>query len=244
MARPTTTTSRPAARAASATARNRATLEANVVTATLPFDAYTSSAMVFATSPLVGRPAYDRRRIDLPVAGVQHRAGRGVDRQRVRFRYRMRDRNEFDIEGPEVDPPAGRHHRDRNFRRIALGSAFGLEQSGAELGRVDRAFQLRPQVDDGAEMVFMGMGQHETDQILSLFFEEADIGHDEIDAGQMLLVAKRDTQIDRQPGALMAITEAIDRQVHADLADAAERRKSQFVRSRHQAAPAEAAEPK
>jgi hypothetical protein len=42
----------------------------------------------------------------------------------------------------------------------------------------------------------------------------------------------------------MAVAEAIDRQVHADLADAAERRKGQFIRSRHHAAPAEAAEPK
>ena len=43
---------------------------------------------------------------------------------------------------------------------------------------------------------------------------------------------------------LMAVAEAIDRQVHADLADTAERRKGQFIRPRHQAALAEAAEPK
>ena len=93
-------------------------------------------------------------------------------------------------------------------------------------------------------MIFVGMRQHETDQILPLLFEKADVGHDGIDAGQMLLVAKGDAEIDREPGALMAVAEAIDRQVHADLADAAERRKCQFIRSRHQAAPAEAAEPK
>ena len=93
-------------------------------------------------------------------------------------------------------------------------------------------------------MVLMGMGQHEADQVLPLFLQKADVGHDQIDAGQMLLVAKGDAEIDRQPGALMAVAEAIDRQVHADLADAAERRKGQFIRSRHQAAPADAAEPK
>ena len=93
-------------------------------------------------------------------------------------------------------------------------------------------------------MVFVGMGQHEADQVLAFFFEEADVGHDGIDAGQMLLVAKGHAEIDREPGALMAIAEAIDRQVHADLADAAERRKGQFIRSRHQAAPADAAAPK
>src|SRR6185312_3964612 len=119
MARPTTTTSRPAALAASATALRRATLEAKVVTATRPLAALTSLVMVAATSvsegerpsrtalvesptsastpaSFVGRQADDRRRIDLPVAGMQHDAGRGVDRQRMRFRNRMRDRDELD----------------------------------------------------------------------------------------------------------------------------------------------------
>src|ERR1700730_2110516 len=86
------------------------------------------------------------------------------------------------------------------------------------------------------------MRQHEPDEILALFFEEADIGHDEIDAGQMLLIAKGDPEIDRKPGALMAVGQAIDRQVHADLADAPQGSKGQFIRPRHQAAPMEAAE--
>ena len=198
----------------------------------------------FAQPPLVGRHADDRRRIDFPVAGVQHGPDLGLDRQRMGFRNRMRDRNELDIERPELDPAARRHHRNRDFRRIALGGAFGLEQRRAEFGRIDRAFQFRPEVDDGAEMVLMGMGQHQADQIFAFLFQEADIGHDQIDAGQMLLVAKGNAEIDRQPAALMAVAEAVDRQVHADLADAAERRKGQFIRARHQAAPAEAAEPK
>ncbi len=54
MARPTTTTSRPQASAASATARMRETFEAKVVTATLPFAALISSARVFATSVSLG----------------------------------------------------------------------------------------------------------------------------------------------------------------------------------------------
>src|SRR5260370_37509241 len=162
----------------------------------------------------------------------------------MRFRNRMRDRNEFDIERAEVDAAARRHHGDRDPGRIALGGAFGLEQSGAELGRVDLALQLRPEIYNGAEMVFMGVRQHQADQILALFFQEADVGHDQIDARQMLLVAEGDAEIDREPGALMPVAEAIDRQVHADLADAAERRKGQFIRPRHQAAPTEAAEPK
>ena len=156
----------------------------------------------------------------------------------------MRDRNELDIERAKVDASAGANHRDRNFRRIALGSAFGLEQGSAELGGIDRTFQARPEVDDGAEMIFMGVRQHEADEVFALLFQKADVGHDEIDAGQMFLVAKGDAEIDREPGPLMAIAEAVDRQVHADLADAAQRRKAQFIRPRHRVAPAEATEPK
>jgi len=44
----------------------------------------------------------------------------------------MRDRNELDTERPEIDAAAGANHRDRDLRRVALGGAFGREQSGAE----------------------------------------------------------------------------------------------------------------
>ena len=93
-------------------------------------------------------------------------------------------------------------------------------------------------------MIFVGVRQHEADQIVALLLEEANVRHDQVDAGQMLLVAEGDAEVDRQPGTLMPVAEPVDRQVHADLADAAERRKGQFVRPRHHAAPTEAAAPK
>ena len=127
------TTSRSAARAASATARMRATLEAKVVTATRPRRArdqlgrasardiglrrraafahriggiadQREAALVAerAQLGLVGRRADHRRRIDLPVAGVQHVAERRADDQRVRFRDRMRDRDQLDVERPDL----------------------------------------------------------------------------------------------------------------------------------------------
>ena len=229
------------------------------MTATRPLAAFTSSAMVLATSvsdgerpsrtalvesPIrastpaspssrnrrssVGRTDH-RRRIELPVAGMQHGARRGVDRQRMRFRNRVRDRNELDAERPEFDAAARRHDGDRDFRRVALGGAFGLEQRGGEFRRIDRAFQPRPEIDDGAEMVFMGVRQHQPDQVLPLLHQKADVGHDGVDARQMFFVAEGDAEIDREPGALLAVAETIDRQVHADLADAAERRKGEFV---------------
>src|SRR5258708_11292906 len=120
----------------------------------------------------------------------------------------MRDRTELDIERSEIDAAARRDYGDRNFRRIALGSAFGLEQGSAEFGRINRALQPWPEVDDGAEMVFMGVGEDEADQVLALFFEELDVGHDQIDARQMLLIAKGHAETDREPGALLAASRA------------------------------------
>ncbi len=156
----------------------------------------------------------------------------------------MRNRDELDVERPDVDPAAGRNHGDGNPGRVALGLALGFEQGGREFRRIDRAFQLRPEIDDGAEMIFMRVRQHQPDQVLALLLQKSDVGHDQVDTGKMLFVAEGDPEIDREPGALMAIAEAVDRQVHADLADAPQRREGQFVRPRHQLVPIEAAEPK
>ena len=60
----------------------------------------------------------------------------------------------------------------------------------------------------------------------------------------MCLVAKGHAEVDGEPRALMPVAEAIDRQVHADLADAPKGRKGQFILAGHQAAPADAAVPK
>jgi hypothetical protein len=156
----------------------------------------------------------------------------------------VRDRDELDIERAEIDAATRRHHRDRDFRRIALGLQLGLEQRRGKLRGVDRALQFWPEIDDRPEMVFVGVRQHEAHQVLALLLQEGDVGHDQIDARQMFLVAEGDAEIDGEPGSLMPVAEAVDRQVHADLADAAERRKGQLIRPRHQDALTEAAAPK
>src|SRR3954452_22892254 len=45
----------------------------------------------------------------------------------------------------------------------------------------------------------------------------------------MLLRGERHAEVDRQPFALVLRAKAVDRQIHADLADTAERRKHQFL---------------
>jgi len=82
-------------------------------------------------------------------------------------------------------------------------------------------------------MILVRVRQHQPDQVAEFLLEETDVGHYQIDARQMVFVAERHAEIDREQAALMPVAEAIDRQVHADLADAAKWRESQFVRARH-----------
>ena len=157
----------------------------------------------------------------------------------------MRHRNKFDAEGTDARcaPPEGTTVTGISGA-IAFRRAFGLEQCGAEFGGVDRAFQTRPQIDNCAEVILMGVRQHETDEVLPFLFEKPDVRHDEIDTRQMLFVAEGNAKIDRQPASLMAVAKPVDRQVHADLAHASKRGKHQFIGPRHHVAPIDAAAPK
>ncbi len=90
-------------------------------------------------------------------------------------------------------------------------------------------------------MVFMRVRQYDAEQVLAFLLEEGDVGHDQVDARQMIFAAEGDTEIDRHKTALLAVAEPVDRQVHADLADAAERCKGEFVGARHHGRPCESA---
>src|SRR6266851_2592439 len=228
-------------RAASATARSRATLEAKVVTATRPLAAFTSSVMVLATSASDGERPSRTALVESPISASTPASPSSRNRRSSVGTPMIGVGSIFQSPVCSTVPA---EVWIASAWDSGIECAFSLEQRGAEFCRIDRAFQLRPQIHDGAEMVFVGMGQHQADEILALLFEKADIGHDQIDARQMLLVAKRHAEIDREPGALVAVAKTVDRQVHADLANAAERRKGQFIRSRHQAAPTDATEPK
>jgi hypothetical protein len=95
-------------------------------------------------------------------------------------------------------------------------------------------------------MILMRMGQHQREQVLPLLLEKRDVRHDQVDARQMLFVAEGHAEVDRKEAPLVTIAMAVDRQVHADLAHAPERRECQLIGSRHQLSPAgfEAASPK
>ena len=83
-------------------------------------------------------------------------------------------------------------------------------------------------------MVLVGVGEHDAGEVAALLDQIADVRQDQIDARQVLLLRERHADIDDQPGALARVAKPVDRQIHADLADAAERREHELaVRTGH-----------
>ena len=76
-------------------------------------------------------------------------------------------------------------------------------------------------------MVLVGVGKHEPYEVAALFDQEADFRHDEVDAGQVV-AGEGDAEVDGEPFLAALRAGAVERQVHADLADAPERRKDEF----------------
>ena len=78
-------------------------------------------------------------------------------------------------------------------------------------------------------MVLVAMGEHEAQNVFALLDEIADVRHDEIDAGQMLFGGEGHAAIDDEPLPAQAVADPVDREIHPDLADAAERRENEFT---------------
>src|SRR5215475_13846688 len=81
-------------------------------------------------------------------------------------------------------------------------------------------------------MILVRMSQHQAEEIAPFFHEIANVRHDEIDAGQRL-VGKSNAKIDRDPLPALLVAEAINREIHADLAGAAQRREHEFIGGAH-----------
>ena len=81
-------------------------------------------------------------------------------------------------------------------------------------------------------MILVRVREHDAGKVSPLLLEETNVGEDEIDAGQVV-AGEGDAEIHRHPGAPALVAEAVDGEIHPDLADAAERRKDEFSRRCH-----------
>ena len=141
----------------------------------------------------------------------------------------MRHGHQLDAERANIEAAAHSNDSDGNFRRTRLARAFRLKQGGGERRGVDWHFQARPQVDQRAEMIFVRMREHQACDILALFDQVPNVRKDQVDPRKVLFGGKRHAEIDRKPRSPAIVTDPVDRQVHADLADPAKRRKYQFL---------------
>ena len=87
-------------------------------------------------------------------------------------------------------------------------------------------------------MILMRMGDANADEIARDLLDEGDVGEDEVDAGR-LRSRKAEAAVDHQPFARFRRPVAVERHVHADFAQAAERHEDEVcVRRRHATPPA------
>src|SRR5262245_41663754 len=148
---------------------------------------------------------------------MKHGAEWRADDEPVRLWDRVGHGDEFDIERPEREPAVEREDLHRDLGRTRLALPLGLQQCGSERRGIDWKLELRPQVDERAEMILVRVSQHEAEEIAALLHQIADIQHDEIDTGKRV-VREGDAEIDRDPLPAALGSEAVDREIHADLA--------------------------
>ncbi len=81
-------------------------------------------------------------------------------------------------------------------------------------------------------MILVRVREHDAEKIAALLLQVADVRHNEIDARQRV-VGESNPEIDRNPLPAMLVAEAVDREIHADLADPAKRREHEFIGGAH-----------
>src|SRR3954451_25110118 len=107
-----------------------------------------------------------------------------------------------------------------DLRRARLGQAPRLEEADREAGGVNRRAQTRPHLDEGADVILVRVGDEDAEKVLPFLLDEAEIGVDQIDAGQVFLAPEPHAAIDQNPLAVVLRPEAVERGVHADLPEA------------------------
>ena len=122
------------------------------------------------------------RRIEFPVAGVQHPADRRRDQQRIALGNRVRDVDRLDRERPERERLARPHGGDADIVDDVVGGALGRQHRRGEGGGEYRPVEARPEVEHGAVMILVAVRQDQREHIVRMLLEEGGIGHDQFDA--------------------------------------------------------------
>ena len=144
----------------------------------------------------------------------------------------MGDGDELDAKRADGDALAVSDDPERNFGRAGLAEPAGLGESGREAGHIHGRAKVWPKLGERPDVVLVSVGDDDPNQILLRLLDEAEIGHDQIDAGQVL-AGKRHPKVDHQPLTRVSGPVAVKRTIHADLAQAAERGEHELAVVRH-----------
>ncbi len=171
----------------------------------------------------VGQPPVERQLVHLEVAGVQHDAGRGLDRHGERVGDRVVHREEFKVEGSErvLGSLLDLHY----FRSQPVLGELGLHQGERQLGpdQGDVA-ALAEQVGHRADVVLVGVREDQRLDVVEPVFQVAEVRQDQVDA-RLVRLGEQDAAVDdEQPPEVLE-----DRHVPADLTEPAERDDAQAV---------------
>ncbi len=164
----------------------------------------------------VGDLAQQRVGVDLPVAGVQHRAQRRLDRQAVGLGDRVGKRDQGQLERTQLERAAQRHLGDGGLVQAAALTQLLAQQEGGERRGVDRRLQPRPQPAHGPDMVLVGVGEHDADDVVGIGLDEGRIRQDDLHPRRGL-VAEGHAHVDDDPFAVIGRPVAVAVEVHAYL---------------------------
>ena len=177
----------------------------------------------------IGRCPDVRRRIELPVRRMINRAVRRPQDQPACLRNRMRDAHEFDVERPGREAAVEWNNLHGHVAPTAVIGHLRFQHAGRERRHIDRTLQPRPQFQHRTNMVLVRMRDDETGDLLLLRLQEAHVRQDHVHARIVLAFGKRDPEIDDQPLAIFGRTDAVEIDIHAHFAEAAERGEHKFA---------------
>ena len=140
----------------------------------------------------------------------------------------MGDVDRLDCERTDSERLAWLHDGNVDIFDNTVPCPLRGQHGSGEWGRIDRLVKHRPQIKHGAIMVFVAVGQDKGQHVVSVFFEELRIGHDQLNARQVR-PAKADAAIHHDPFARPLRTKAVGGHVHADFANAAKRHEDEFI---------------
>ena len=171
----------------------------------------------------VGHPTLDGGGVDLEIAGVNHRADGGLDGEGHRVGNGVVDMNELHAELAGLDHLARLAGDELGLVGEVVFLQLQAHQSRRHAGGVDGHVDAAQQVGDGPDVVLVAVGEKNTPDLVPVLDEVGKVGDDHVDSVHVVVgESHAHVHHDDIPAVL------IDRQVFADLIEAAQRNNFQF----------------